>query len=61
MIFLQDGASPHHARETKNILHATFPGRLIGREGSIPRQLRSPVSTCLDFLLWRLVKNYVQK
>jgi len=47
----------------KNTAHATFPGKLIGREGSVSWTLRSPDLTLLNFFFWSFVKNsaYVVK
>jgi hypothetical protein len=41
------------------LLSATFPGRWIGRGGSILWPPRSPDLTPLDLLLCGYVKNYV--
>jgi len=40
-------------------LDATFPNRLIGRNGPTPWPPRSPDITPLDFFLWGYVKDKV--
>lgn len=57
--FHQDGATPHYARIVRNYLNQIFPGRWIGRRGSIEWPARSPDLTPLDFFLWGYLKNKV--
>ena len=47
--FQQDGAPPHFGIHVRNYLNETFPGRWIGRRGSIEWPPRSPDLTPLDF------------
>jgi hypothetical protein len=54
--FQQDGATCHTARETMQLLHETFPSRVISRFGDHPR---SCVLTPLDFFLWGYLKSKV--
>lgn len=57
--FQQDGAPPHFAIAVRNYLDAQFPGRWIGRRGSIEWPARSPDLTPLDFFLWGHLKSKV--
>ncbi|KAK2952756.1 putative Histone-lysine N-methyltransferase SETMAR [Blattamonas nauphoetae] len=50
--FMQDGASPHTALETRTLLNHTFPNRWIGMFGPIEWPARSPDMTPCDFFLW---------
>lgn len=59
VFFQQDGATPHTARVSMQVLRRMFPGRLISRFGDIPWPPRSPdLSTC-DFFLWGYLKSRV--
>ena len=42
MFFQQDGAPPHFATIVRNYLHEQFPGRWIGRQGTVEWPPRSP-------------------
>lgn len=57
--FQQDGAPPHFGIEVREYLNQTFPGRWIGRRGTIEWPARSPDMTPLDFFLWGHVKNLI--
>ena len=57
--FQQDGAPPHYARSVREYLDATFPGRVIGRRGTIEWPPRSPDMSPLDYFLWGYVKSKV--
>ena len=59
--FQQDGALPHFANIVRNFLDSTFPGRWIGRRGSVDWPPRSPDLTPLDFFFWGAAKEYVYK
>lgn len=61
IIFMQDGASPHHAGEVMTFLDEAYPG-WIGRDGHILWPARSPDLNPLDYFLWGYIKNkvYVQ-
>ncbi|XP_003748606.1 uncharacterized protein LOC100908051 [Galendromus occidentalis] len=59
MIFMQDGAPAHNARDTMNILRNMFPGRVLATNGDIKWPARSPDLTPLDFYLWGKVKDEV--
>ena len=56
MWFQQDGAKCHTAQETIQLLHESFPGRLIYRFDNQNWPLRS---TPLDFFLWVFLKSKV--
>lgn len=59
VFFQQDGATPHTARVSMQVLRDMFPERLISRFGDIPWPPRSPdLSTC-DFFLWGYLKDRV--
>lgn len=51
MWFQQDGATCHTARETVELLHESFPGRVISRFGDRHWPPRSCDLTPLDFFL----------
>lgn len=59
--FQQDGAPPHFHRDVRAYLDETFPGKWIGRRGSIEWPARSPDMTPLDFFLWGHLKSVVYK
>lgn len=59
--FQQDGAPPHFARTVREFLDEVFPGRWIGRRGSIEWPARSPDLTPMDFFYWGHLKNKVFK
>lgn len=59
--FMHDGAPIHNSKIVKEFLNKKFPGRWIGRGGSIPWPARSPDLTPLDFFLWGFVKQKVYK
>jgi len=59
MWFQQDGATCHTARETMQLLHTKFPGRVISRFGEQNWPPRSCDLTPLDFFLWGYVKQKV--
>jgi len=57
--FQQDGATPHTARLSMDVVRRMFPGRVISRFGDIPWPTRSPDLTTCDFFLWGYLKSYV--
>ncbi|CAF4889820.1 unnamed protein product [Pieris macdunnoughi] len=59
MWFQQDGAKCHTARETIQLLHQSFPGRVISRFGDQNWPPRSCDLTPLDFFLWGFLKSMV--
>ncbi|XP_030754949.1 uncharacterized protein LOC115881550 [Sitophilus oryzae] len=59
--YQQDGAPPHYAVYVRRFLDQVFPGKWIGRRGSIEWPPRSPDLTPLDFFLWGHLKNVVFK
>lgn len=59
MWFQQDGATCHTARETIQLLHQSFPGRVISRFGDQNWPPRSCDLTPLDFFLWGFLKSMV--
>lgn len=59
--FQQDGAPAHFGIHVRNYLDQTFPGRWIGRRGSIEWPPRSPDLTPLDFYLWGHLKTVVYR
>ena len=59
VIFMQDGAPPHHLLAVRDALNARFPNGWIGREAPILWPPRSPDLTPMDFFLWGYVKNIV--
>lgn len=59
MWFQQDGATCHTTRETIQLLHESFPGRVISRFGDQNWPPRSCDLTPLDFFLWGFLKSKV--
>ncbi|KAK0166333.1 hypothetical protein PV328_004759 [Microctonus aethiopoides] len=59
MWFQQDDAICHTARETIQLLHGSFPGRVISRFGDRNWPPRSCDLTPLDFFLWGFLKSKV--
>ena len=59
MWFQQDGATCHTARKTIQLLHESFPGRVISRFGDQNWPPRSSDLTPLDFFLWCFLKSNV--
>ncbi|CAK9804715.1 hypothetical protein ANTQUA_LOCUS4205 [Anthophora quadrimaculata] len=55
MWFQQNGATCHTTRETIQLLHEPFPGRVISRFGD-QNMPRSCDLTSLDFFLWSFLK-----
>lgn len=61
MIFVHDGAGPHHTNDVRDYLNAAFPGRWMGRNSVNRWPTRSPDFTPLDYFLWGKVKDTVYK
>ena len=59
IIFEHDGAPPQWGSYVCRFLDATFPNRLIGRDGPTPWPPRTPDITPLHFFLWAYVKDKV--
>jgi len=59
VLFQQDGATCHTARETMALLREQFGEQLISRFGPINWPPRSCDITPLDFFLWGYVKSKV--
>ena len=59
IIFQQDGAPAHYDKEVRAWLNEEFPGKWIGRRGSIEWAPRSPDLTPCDFFLWGYLKQKV--
>lgn len=57
--FQQDGAPPHTARATIDVLKRLFPGRLMSKNGDFHWPPRSPDLTPPDFFLWGYLKSKV--
>jgi transposase len=57
--FQQDGATPHTARVSMDVVRRMFPGRVISRFGDIPWPPRSPDLSSCDFFLWGYLKSCV--
>lgn len=57
--FQQDGAQVHFALVVRNLLNTYFPGKWIGRRGTIEWPPRSPDLTPLDFFYWGYLKSKV--
>lgn len=59
ILFQQDGATAHTARNTMRILRDFFDGRIISRFGNLNWPPRSPDLTAPDFFLWGYLKQKV--
>lgn len=59
MIFQNDGAPCHYARQVRNFLDETYPNRWIGRRGPINWPPRSPDLNPIDFFIWGYYKEIV--
>lgn len=59
MIFQNDGAPCHYARQVRGHLNETYPGRWIGRGGPIEWPARSPDLNPIDFFIWGYYKEVV--
>lgn len=57
--FQMDGAPAHYGINVREWCNAHFPGRWIGRLGSINWPPRSPDLTVLDFFIWGYLKDQV--
>ena len=57
--FQQDGATPHTARLTMEILREAFSDRIISRFSDFSWPPRSPDLSPLDFFLWGYLKGRV--
>ncbi|CAF3947430.1 unnamed protein product, partial [Rotaria magnacalcarata] len=56
-----DGAPSHFSIDVRRYLDDHFPGRWVGRGGSIRWAPQSPDLTPLDFFLWEHIKNNIYK
>lgn len=61
MFFMQDGATPHFALQTRDWLNLHFPNRWIGRAGPMSWPPRSPDLTPADFFLWPYLKEKIRR
>lgn len=59
--FMQDGATPHTANQTLEMLRDMFDDRVISRRTENPWAPHSPDLTPLDFFLWGYAKDNVFK
>lgn len=54
-----DGALPHYARCSRQVMDELFPEMWIGRGNRVNWPTRSPDLTLLDFFLWGCIKEKV--
>nr|CAH7724493.1 unnamed protein product [Callosobruchus chinensis] len=59
MWYQQDGFPAHYAMQVRDFLDQEYPGRWIGRSGTISRLVRSPHLNPLDFSYWGVFKEKV--
>lgn len=59
MWFQQDGCPAHFAVQVRDFLDQEYPGRWIGRSGTISWPARSPDLNPLDFFYWGVLKEKV--
>lgn len=57
--FQQDGASPHTALETREVVRELFASQTVGKFLAIWWPPRSPDITPMDFFLWGYIKEIV--
>ena len=57
--FQQDGATPHTAIASLELLHSHFGDRVISRRTDHPWAAHLPDLSPLDFFLWGYIKNHV--
>lgn len=58
IVWQQDGAPPHNARQVREFLNNSY-NTWIGTNGPIAWPPRSPDLTPLDFFLWGTLKQYI--
>ena len=58
-VFMQDGASPHTAIATRELLEKHFKDRVLGRFFAFPWPSHSPDLNVCDFFLWGHLKDKV--
>lgn len=66
LIFMQDGAPPHHTANLHDWLNQNFPGRWMGRTSAnliapLYWAPYSPDLTPCDFFLWGYIKSKVYR
>lgn len=61
VMYQQDGAPPHYAREVRQYLDETFANKWIGRRGAYEWPPRSPDLTPMDFFLWGHIKTILYR
>lgn len=62
IVFVQDGAAPHWAKDVRAFLNQSFPNRWIGRDSPfIAWPPRSPDLTPMDFFIWGHLKGKLYK
>uniref|UniRef100_A0A0K0EGX0 DDE_3 domain-containing protein n=1 Tax=Strongyloides stercoralis TaxID=6248 RepID=A0A0K0EGX0_STRER len=59
--FQQDGAPPHQAKETIELLKTVFGNRIISQNCDFKWPARSPDLTPMNFFLWGYLKDRVYK
>lgn len=57
LMFQQDGAPAHNARDVAGFLNRHFPDRVISTNGTVAWPARSPDLSPLDFFLWGNLKD----
>ena len=58
-VFMQDGATPHTAKSTRELLNTNFKDRVIGKHFSLSWPPYSPDLTPADFMLWPQIKKKI--
>ena len=58
-IFQQDGARPHTAKQTLDLLNSKFPGRVISRGTPFSWPAYSPDLSPVDFAFWGFLKGKI--
>lgn len=59
MWFQQNGCPAHYSRSVREHLNEVYPGRWIGRSGTISWPARSPDLNPLDFFYWEIGRAHV--
>jgi len=58
-IYMQDGATPHTAKKTRDLLEANFPSGVISRFTTFEWPSHSPDLNPCDYFLWGFMKDSI--
>lgn len=60
LIFQHDRVPAHYSRQVRQVLHARYPDRWMGRGGPITWPARLPDLNVLDFFVWGHIKSLIE-